>query len=200
MVKLRRLLVHHVRWLLRDDSGGTATGVGVHAHVLGVLVHLVGRKAILALCVSHVVLRYCHLCSVHMVTHLFQRRGSIFSTVRSEPVRTVSDCGLQLTACVNYRLLLLLLLLLLRWDLRLLQGIAVRLLWYHTTHLTRRTIGSRISGRIHILLIIAHPVVRRKARIRRHISLASVTLTVVVHLLAGVESVHARARIVTVHV
>lgn len=39
--------MHHVRWLLRDDSGRTATGVGVHAHVLGVLVHLVGRKAIL---------------------------------------------------------------------------------------------------------------------------------------------------------
>lgn len=47
LVKLWRLLVHHIWWLLWYNAGRTTTRISVHAHVLWILVHLIGGKTIL---------------------------------------------------------------------------------------------------------------------------------------------------------
>ena len=142
---------------------------------------------------AHVMWRYCHLC-IHVVAHLLEWWGAIVGTDIAKPVRPITNGGrLQFTTGIDDRLLLLL------WDLCLLVGMrTVRLLGYHTAHLTRGTVRPRVRW-VHRLLVVTHTVVGWKSGIGRHVSLACVCV-VVIHLLARVQAVHAGPGVVPVHI
>lgn len=136
-----------------------------------------------------------HLLVVHVIvmSHLFEWRRSV---IADHAQTAVADRSLQFTAGVNDGLLLLRLLLerygsvlLWRWLGRLLRT-------HHVPHLTGGTVGPRVARRLHVLVVVAHPVVGRVAWEWRHTGLIVMGLCIVMHL-----SVHVTACwIMAVHV
>lgn len=126
------------------------------------------------------VMRYCHL-SIHMMwTDLFEWRRATFGAHAN-----AANGRLQLTAGIHYGLLIGL----------CAQLCTVRLLRH--AHLAGRAVRPWVTRWLHVLIVVAHSIVRRKSRVRRHIALVRI-LAIVMHLLAAIQMI--TIRIVAVHI